>query len=76
MPGGWKNNPSSKLPIAKRVDDMYWRMLSRKPLPEERDRVLALWSARGGWKKGAKAFELMRDLAWCLVNTKEFLYRV
>ena len=76
LPGGWKNNPLSKLPISKRVDDMYWRMLSREPLPVERERVLELWNARGGWKKGAKAFKLMRDLAWCLVNTKEFLYRI
>ena len=76
QPGGWKNNPLTKLPIAGRVEDMYWRVLSRAPTPKERDRVLALWKKRGGWKKGAKAYELMRDLAWCLVNTKEFIFRV
>ena len=76
LPGGWKNNPLSKLPIPKRVDDLYWRVLSREAVPDERRQVMALWRKRGEWKKGAKASDLMRDLAWCLFNTKEFLFRV
>ena len=78
MPGGWKGNPLSKLPLPSRVDDLYWRILSREPTEEERRRVMALWKRRGGGRKknGAKPFDLLRDLAWCLFNTKEFLYRV
>ena len=77
MPGGWKNNPLSKLPLPKRVDDLYWRVLGREPTKEERRHVMGLWKRRGGGKKkGAKPFDLLRDVAWCLFNTKEFLYRV
>ena len=77
MPGGWKNNPLSKLPLPKRVDDLYWRVLGREPTEEERRHVMDLWKRRGGGKKkGAKPFDLLRDVAWCLFNTKEFLYRV
>ena len=35
-----------------------------------------LWNRRGGRKKGAKLGDILRDLVWCLVNTKEFLFRV
>ena len=37
---------------------------------------MALWRRRRDQTKGAKPFELMRDVAWCLFNTKEFLFRV
>ena len=76
MPGGWKDNPLAKLPLPKRIDDLYWRVLSRAPSDEERRRVMELWNRRGGPKKGAKAYDLLRDVAWCLFNTKEFLFRV
>jgi len=77
MPGGWNNNPLSKLPLAKRVDDLYWRILGREPTDDERRHVTGLWKRRGGYKKkGAKPSVLLRDVAWCLFNTKEFLYRV
>ena len=76
MPGGWKNNPLAKLPLPKRVDDLYWRVLSRGATDVEQRHVMDLWKRRGGWKKGAKASDLMRDVAWCLFNTKEFLFRV
>ena len=77
MPGGWKDNPLSKLPLPKRVDDLYWRVLSRAPTADERRQVMDLWRRRGGGKKkGVKSFDLLRDVAWCLFNTKEFLFRV
>ena len=77
MPGGWKNNPLAKLPLTKRVDDLYWRVLSRGPTAKERQHVMDMWKRRGGWrKKGARPADLLRDAAWCLLNTKEFLYRV
>ena len=75
-PGGWKNNPLAKLPLPKRIDDVYWRILSRGPSDAERKHVMDLWNRRGGWKKKAKQGDVLRDLAWCLFNTKEFLFRV
>ena len=75
-PGGWKNNPIAKLPLPKRIDDVYWRILSRAPSEDERSHVMALWRRRGGWKKGARSGDLLCDLVWCLFNTKEFLFRV
>ena len=78
MPGGWKDNPLAKLPVRQRVDDLYWRVLSRAPSDGERSRVIDLWKSRGGGKKGSKARsgDLLRDVAWCLFNTKEFLFRI
>lgn len=78
LPGGWKDNPLSKLPLAKRIDDIYLRVLSREPTEGERKSVMDLWKRRGGGKKGSKAkpYDLLRDLVWCLFNTKEFLFRV
>ena len=78
LPGGWKDNPLSKLPLAKRIDDIYLRVLSREPTEGERKAVMDLWKRRGGGKKGSKAkpYDLLRDLVWCLFNTKEFLFRV
>ena len=78
MPGGWKDNPLAKLPMRQRVDDLYWRVLSRAPSDDERSRVIDLWKSRGGGKKGSKARsgDLLRDVAWCLFNTKEFLFRI
>ena len=46
-------------------------------MPRERKAVMEEWAARGGGKKkNVRAFDLMRDVAWCLVNTKEFIYRI
>ena len=75
-PGPRKNNPLWKLSVPKRVDDIYWRVLSRAPTPDERRHVVALWRARGKRKNGERVSDLMRDVAWCLFNTKEFLFRV
>ena len=78
LPGGMNNNPLSKLPLRQRIDDLYWRVLSRVPTEDERKAVMDLWRRRGGGKKGSKAkpFDLLRDVVWCLFNTKEFLFRV
>jgi hypothetical protein len=64
--------------MRQRVDDLYWRVLSRAPSDDERSRVIDLWKSRGGGKKGSKARsgDLLRDVAWCLFNTKEFLFRI
>ena len=76
MPGGWRGNPLARLPLPQRVGDLYWRILSREPTDDERRQVMALWRRRRRRTKGAKPFDLMRDVAWCLFNTKEFLFRI
>ena len=81
VPGGWsvngKPNPIHRLPLANRVDDLYWRILARAPTPNERKIAMDEWRRRGGGKnKNVRAFDFLRDVAWCLVNTKEFIYRI
>ena len=75
MPGGWQG-PAARLPVAQRVDDLYWRVLSRGPTDEELGAAMALWRRRRERSKAARQFDLVRDVAWCLFNTKEFLFRV
>ena len=70
-------DPVCQLPVPKRIDDIYWRMLAREPTPHERQLILGIWQKRGGGKKrNVRPFELLRDVAWCLVNTKEFIFRI
>ena len=76
---GAKAAPAPQIPPADRVDEIYWRILSRAPSAEERGKIAALWRRRrGNGKAKIKPGygELLRDVAWCLINTKEFIYRV
>ena len=76
LPDGTRN-PMYQLPFPKRVDDLYWRLLARPAMPHERQLIVGLWQKRGGGKRrDVRPFELMRDVAWCLVNSKEFLFRI
>ena len=70
-------NPYYKKPIPERIADLYWRFLSRAPSKHEQSVIAALWSKRssGGRNRKASHGEVMRDVAWCIVNSKEFLYR-
>lgn len=77
--GRWRKNraqenPMARMPFPARVDDLYWRILSRPPTPRERELIVGLWQPRR--RREGKPFEMLRDVAWCLVNTKEFLLRV
>ena len=45
-----------------KVDSVYWRFYSRAPTKTELKAISAA---------GAKT----RDVAWCLMNSREFLYR-
>ena len=65
-----------QLSFPQRVDDLYWRILARSATPRERELIVGLWQKRGGGKKkNFKSSNLLRDVAWCLVNSKEFLFR-
>ena len=76
MPDG-SPNPIYRLPFPERVDDLYWRFLARNATPQERQIVVKLWKAQGGGKnRNVRPFGLLRDVAWCLVNSKEFLFRI
>ena len=70
-------NPIYRLPVPERVDDLYWKFLARSATPQERQLVAKLWKAQGGGKnRNVRPFGLLRDVAWCLVNSKEFLFRI
>jgi len=76
MPDG-SLNPIYRLPFHERVNDLYWKFLARSATPQERQLVVRLWKAQGGGKnRNARPFGLLRDVAWCLVNSKEFLFRI
>lgn len=67
----------SRMPFIQRVDDLYWRVLSRAPTQRERERVVALMRSREkGPRRKSRSWDTLRDLAWCLVNTGEFLFRI
>ncbi len=52
------------------INGLYMAILSRRPTPAERDVARAYLSGRGAaYRDGA------HDLAWALINSKEFLYR-
>jgi hypothetical protein len=51
------------------LDDLFWRFLSRPPSQPERDRLLPLLADPDSRRPA------MEDLAWSLLNSKEFLLR-
>jgi hypothetical protein len=51
------------------VDEIYLGALSRFPTTEERQRVLEYLSG----KKAGRA-QAMQDVAWAVLNAKEFLF--
>ena len=53
------------------MQDLYWRFLSRPALPAEVDMLVAHHS---GLKGGAR-WRFPKDVAWSLMNTREFLYQ-
>lgn len=51
------------------VQDLYWTALSRPPSPDEQAAALSLL------KEAPDKFAALQDLAWALMNAKEFLFR-
>jgi hypothetical protein len=59
----------SDRPLAERITELYWSMVSRAPSPEE------LSVAEERFRRGAPPREVFEDLAWSLINAKEFVLR-
>ncbi len=54
------------------VQDLYWRFYSRAPTPLEQQKLMAHFKLL---KTGRERWRFPRDLAWCLLNSREFLYQ-
>jgi len=61
----------NKLSMAQRVDLLYWLFFSRPPTQEERSLINAEIQSLPNRQRNRFA----QDLAWILLNTKEFLHR-
>jgi len=58
-----------RLPVDELVEQLYWTILSRAPTADERQ-MAATWLANDRERPAA-----LRDLAWALLNAKEFVFR-
>lgn len=58
--------------IAEIIQDLYWRFYSRAPSKTEKQKLLAHFDAV---PKGVEKWRFPRDLAWCLLNSREFLFQ-
>lgn len=58
-----------KLPANKVVEELYWAALSRGPTPKEMEQLTDYFS------KAPNQRVAMEDLAWSLINSKEFVLR-
>jgi hypothetical protein len=72
----YKQHPKKKKPIVawlppeKGIESMYLTILSRYPTKEEMERALSYVR-----DSGLTRFEASADLAWALLNTKEFIFK-
>ena len=56
---------------AEMLEELYWSTVTRAPSAKERDAMLAhLAGHRGEDKRKA-----LQDIAWALINSKEFMFR-
>ena len=59
-----------KMPVI--IADLYWRFLGRAPRRAETKRLLDSFSAR---RTGVERWRFPRDVAWSLLNSREFLFQ-
>lgn len=76
LPDG-KIHPFHSMKQPQRVNELYWRFLSRAASDQEQKIIADEWSRRSDRGKNRKARYgvLMRDVAWSIINSKEFLFR-
>lgn len=67
-----RNKEVQKLPSRRKIEDLYWRFLSRPPTAAESRRLMARLEAL---PKGRERWAFQKDVAWALMNSREFLYR-
>ncbi len=65
------NKKFSNRGIEPKIDDLYWSFLSRAPLAEEKKMLVDKFNKL----KGRQRWRFPHDLAWCLLNSKEFIFR-
>ncbi len=61
-----------KLPLPRKVEELYWLFYSRPPSQEE---ARAVRQAFDRLPKGKEQWRFPQDLCWVLLNSKEFLYQ-
>lgn len=60
-------------PLRTIVQDLYWRFLSRPATFDEEEMLLTFFQALP--KGGGARWRFSKDVAWSLMNTREFLYQ-
>ena len=55
--------------LAEIIDQLYWSALARAPTEEERTTTIAYFERAGSWRSA------IEDVAWSLINSKEFMLR-
>lgn len=61
-----------KLPMPKRIEELYWLFYSRSPTAEERRTLLDFFDRL---PKGRGKWTFPQEVCWILVNSREFLYQ-
>lgn len=67
---GWKKH--KKMVLQNIIRDLYWRYYSRPPLVTEEKGLMARYAAM---KNSRDKWRFPADVAWCLLNSSEFLYQ-
>ncbi len=67
------SKPFRKQSIEKQVDSLYWQFLARAPAPSELNIIVKKF--KDPKLKGPHRWRFIRDVAWCLINSGEFLFR-